>query len=175
MTESELETRLRQLGWTVTMTPLMEVVLRWPEAMYAHEWRVAKGPLEVRAPNAAEVTRLVAEVETRAAAARGPVIERVDGPIPPRCAVLRRPPKEAPPPDPNRPRRRRKRVTMELARCGFKHERHGTFCGALIWTRTGEQIKHAIEAHGISDPQAAVALFQSPRKKLGGPERKNRG
>lgn len=164
---SELEIYLRQLGWTVTMTPLMEVKLRWPEAMYSHEWRVAKGPLEVRAPNAAEVTRLVSDVETRArAAASGGIrIERVDGPIPPRCSVLRRPPKE--PAVPKVPRKRRKRVTMELVRCGFFHERHGTYCGALIWHRELEQIRHAADSHGISDIKAALALFQAPRRKLG--------
>lgn len=167
---SELETRLRQLGWIVTMTPLMEVALR-QDCTYAHEWRIAKGPLEIRAPNAAEVTRLVAEVETRAAGARRPsgtpVIERVEGPIPPRCSVLRRPPKAKPPVDPNKPRRRRKRVTMELVRCGYLHERHGTYCGALVWRRPGEQLKHATESHGITDSQAAIALFTGPRKKLG--------
>ncbi len=145
---SELSRILRQLGWVITVTPLPEVVTEWPDSTLGDEWRVWKGPLEVRADNASEVTRLVYEVEARVA------VGSVDGTCPPW-------PLPAP-----RKRKRHRKITKELVRCGFRDPKHGTYCGALVWIKPGEKHRHAV-SHGVTDPAAVETLYRDPRKKVG--------
>lgn len=135
MTESELEARLRQLGWVVITAPILDVALRWPEALYTHEWRVRKGPAEIRSGSTAELARLVLDFE---------------------LAVGGAPPK----------RKRRRKITLELVRCTWRHPYSGSYCGALVWLRGGATTSHAA-THGVAAPDEIEALFLGPKTKLG--------
>lgn len=64
---SELERALSDLGWIIGTTPLQEIVDRRPDVELGPDWIVLKGPLQIIAPNAAEVARSVWLVESRIA------------------------------------------------------------------------------------------------------------
>lgn len=64
---SELERALSDLGWVIGTTPLQEIVDRRPDVELGPDWIVLKGPIQIIAPNAAEVARSVWLVESRIA------------------------------------------------------------------------------------------------------------